>query len=229
MSLKIQVDDNLAQKLLEELGKPEQLKFAMSLAINKTMTLIRNAFRGEMEAKLKLRRVAFNLAAVRVKPGDFATKSQLYSILSIDAALAPHLIRLQTGKDHIAVNGRKYLPMPNVKVFGDKVITSANPIAIKNLQLRSTPGGLKGQQKTFMLHPAGKSPVILQRTGQPGKGKKKGSDKATGNRILYTLIKKSKTPKKIDLLPIAQRVVREVFRDEVRSAVAYAVKTAKKK
>lgn len=228
----LQIDDSIAKKLLSELGKPEQLPFAMSLAINNVMTLIRDAFRGDMQSVLNLRRVAFNLKAVRVKPGDFALKSKLYSILSIDAALAPNLIRLNEGRDHISINGKKYILMPSVSVFGGKIITSSNPLHPSNLHLVSTPHGLRGNSRTFLVHSPGKAPVILQRTHAAGKarGKKKSAqEKATGNRIIYTLVRRTKTPKKIDLRALATRVVREVLEVEVRKAVAYAVRTARAK
>jgi len=227
--LQVEVDNSYALSLLTELGKEEQLPFAMSLAINKTMTIIRDAFRDDMQAKLNLRRIAFNLNAVRVKPGDFASKKQLYSILSIDATLAPHLARLVTGKDHVAINGKKYLPMPNFKIFGNNIITDRNPLAIKNLHLHQTPRGLQGDNRTFLVQKQGKAPVILQRTAKAGKGRKKGTDKDTGNRVLYVLIQKSRTPKKIDLLPIAKRVVGEVFNEQIRQAVERAVKTSRSK
>lgn len=228
-NLRFTIDTRQVETYLYNIGKEDQLGFAVSLAINRILNMIQLAVMEDMQAKIDFRRLAFNLRAIKINPQDRATKHKLLGIIHIDP-IASNLLRLETGSDHIPINGRKYLPVPNPTVFGNKVITKDNPLQIGNLKLRDTPFGTKGDQGTFLIESGGK-PFVIQRTkkaGSKGKGKK-GTNKETGTRLLYSLVQRTTTPVKLNFRAIATKIVNQHFREELIKAVNRAISTAKKK
>ena len=229
--LSINVNTTDAENYLILLQKDEQLPFAVSKAINAVARLIQDAIRGDMRSKIKFTQIAFELRAIKI-PFN-ATKTSLSTLIQIDDS-AYNLLRLESGQPHVPINGHKFIPIANAVVFGGKPIKASNPLSIGNLMLHSSPGGgLKGLQKTYTAVGDGKAPVIIQRVSKTTKGvrsprgSRKGLDKTLGTRRLYTLVKQSTTPMKIDFYGIAQSIINEHLIDEMNKALTLAIKTAR--
>ncbi len=224
----IRVDTKEAEDYLTRLNQDNQLAFAVSKATNNLLKLIQSAIQGDMRARVNLRRVAFNLQGIKVF--KWSKKRDLLGILGIDPRLN-NLIRLQTGQDHIPLNGRKYISVPNPVVFGNRIILKTNPLKASNLGLHDTPQGIQGNNGTFLVHPKdGSEPIILQRTQKANLKKKgkKGTDKGTGVRLLHFLRRSTKTTKKIDFYGIAYNIINTHLKDELIKACDEAIKSARK-
>lgn len=222
----INVDTKDVETYLLDLGKENQLPFAMSKAINETAKLVQKAIQDSIkDGHINLRRAMFNIQSIKI--GKWASKSDLLSIIQIDPR-AENLERLATGQDHINLNGKDYIAFPNSKVFGSSIIRKENPLWIGNLKFHDTPHGLHGNENTFLIHSGNGTPLILQNTsGKTGRKNRRGTNKKTDNRILYTLVKKSRTPLKLDFYGIAKRIIDQCLEEEARKAVQVAIDTAK--
>jgi hypothetical protein len=231
--IKVEVDTTEAERYLMWLGKEEQLPFAMSKAINSVVKLIQDAIRGDMQAKLHFTQMAFELRAIKIN--KFSNKNDLVAEIGIEPK-ATNLYRLQTGQDHIPFQGKQFYPIANSVVFNGRPIRNTDPLFIRNLHLTDTPGGAaKGLQKTFIPKTQeGKAPIVVQRIAsgkgvkQPkGQRGKKGLDKELGTRILYTLVRKGKTPVKMNFYGIASQIITQSLGSEIAKAVRNAVATAR--
>lgn len=225
----VKIDPAIALEWLSNM--PEQVNFAMSKAISNLMKLIQDAIRGDMQSKIKFTQLAFELRAIKIS--QFARKDNLLGVIEIDPK-ASNLVRLETAQPHIPINGRKFLPIPNAVVFNGGVVKPSNPLSIAKLSLHPTPGGgLKGALGTYTAAGNGKAPVIIQRVAKTAKGvkapkgSKKGLDKTKGTRRLYTLVKSSKTPQKLNFMVLCNQIVQAHMADEIRKASLYAIKTAR--
>lgn len=228
--INITLDIKEVEKYLQEIGKERHLNFIVSKAVNSVLKQIQDAIRKELAAKLNLRRVSWNLLQIKINKEDWANKTKLFGRIHITDE-AHNLVRLATGNEHYPYKGGRYLAIPNKSVFGNRVITKDNPFNPSNLQLQRTPRGLQGNQGTFLVETQRGTPLILQRTQKQGSKRKgkKGTDRSTGVRMLYTLVKKSKTPLKINWEAIIYTVVNKTFQAELIKAIQYAFDTAKAK
>lgn len=230
-NIHVTIDTREVEDYLKRLGHENQLPYALSLAINNTLKKIQEEVRQALADKLTLRRVKWNMAAIKINKQDFATKTKLYGKIHI-SDIADNLARLATGTDHLPFKGKKYLSIPNSEVFGNKIINKTNPLKPSNLKLADTPRGTQGLLGTFLVEKKGTgTPLILQRTkkqGSKGKGKK-GTNRQTGVRLLYTLVEKTKTPHKIDWTGIVSRVISAHLQEEIVKAMNHAIETAKAK
>jgi len=237
--ISITIDTSSAVKALTEIGRPDQIAFAVSNAINRVLNLIQDAVRGDMYSRLELRKVAWNLRQVKISKANRATASKLVGQVEINPE-AYNLIRLNTGQDHLPLNGQKYVPIPNAEVFGKKVILKGNPLSISSLALHQGPKGLVGNQNTFVVDKPGQTALVLQRqagimgphTKKEAKGvakAQKGRSNKTGNRVLYTLVPSVRTPKKVDFFLLAKRVVEQSLRQCMTEAIQLSINTMKKR
>lgn len=198
MPYTIQVDSNELLNELENLGQKRQLPYIISKALNRLAVIVQGAEREMLPRKLNVRRGPWLDRQIKIDKGTWALKSRLYiKIYTTDNA--DFLSMLDEGGEHVPLNGHNYLTAPNPKVFGKSVIGPDNPLRVKNLQLNQTKWGLRGLERTFMVvsKESGK-PLILQRTSpDDNRKRRRGTNRKTGVRLLYSLLKAIKVPHKI--------------------------------
>ena len=218
--IRLRVDTREIEQYLSSIGDGKQIPFAIAGAINNVARSVQSALREDMKAHMKLRRESFNLNSIRIITK--ASKISPYAEVSIGEK-AKYMTRLVTGDDHVPYAGGKYIAIPNPEVFSNKVITSANQLYIRNLHLRPDPHGrgMVGDKSTY-LSPT-QPPLILQDI-TVGRGKKKAEKK----RVLYVLVKRSKGVHKLDFYGIAMRIISGNLDSEMQSAIAYALRSARR-
>lgn len=229
MTIKITVDSTRIRNDLAQLGQDRQAPYIMQRTLNNLARAVQTSLRLELGSKLKLRRAPWINQQIKIDKESWATRTKLFVTIRL-TDLGAFLGDFDKGMEHVPTRGRKFLALPNPKVFGDKVISQDNPLRIKNLQLNQTPFGLKGTQRTFMITPKGGRglPLILQRVASPGKGiRKKGVEKGSklGTRILYFLLKSTMRPDKIDWFETAENTINTQQDAIVSEAMAKAKST----
>lgn len=216
----LKVDLSRVNVYLNDLQQNNQIPFTIAKALNNVALSVQKAIQNDMKQHLKLNREKWNLQSIKIT--TWAKKTSHYAEISIQPR-ATNLIRLTSGEQHMPINGRTYLAIPNPEVFKNKVITSANKLFIKNLRLQpaSNGGGMIGDNNTY-LTPT--QPPLLLQDITIGRGKKKTDKK----RLLYTLIKKSKGVIKIDFFGIAQKIINTSLDAEINSALASALRSSRR-
>jgi hypothetical protein len=231
MQIKIKVDDASVRAQLKELNSERQAPFILSRSLNLLAKRVQENLRLNIENSLNLRRRSWVLRQVKINSGQWATKTRLSVTIELTEA-ARFISAFETGAQHLPLLGKKYLAIPNKEVFNNSIITSKNPLYIKNLQFHSTPFGTEGALRTFILNPkSGADPLILQRVAPGTKGKKARGVKDSGLRMLYRLVKASHRPRKIKWYDTANStVVREqygIFSTVIKDALANTKHTTK--
>jgi hypothetical protein len=173
----VKVDPQAALGWLSDLQQ-RQIPFAISLGLNWISTDAQTAERERLKRAFKLRREAFNLRGVKIARGDRATKTSQCVIIQV-AQETQYLEKFESDGMKVPVGGRRYLWIPNDKVFKNKVISPDDPLRPRKLNLHRDPHGrIIGDQRTFMIHTQNGQTLVLQRTGKSGhKGFKAGSMK----------------------------------------------------
>jgi hypothetical protein len=230
MQIKIKIDDASVREQLKELGAERQAPFILSRSLNLLAKRVQENLRLNLENSLNLRR-KWVLRQVRISSGQWATKTRLSVTIQLTEA-ARFIASFETGAQHLPLLGKKYLAIPNKEVFNNSIITSKNPLYIKNLAFHNTPFGTRGLQRTFIVNPrSGADPLILQRVSPGTKGKKSRGVKDSGLRMLYRLVKASQRPRKISWYNTANStVVNEqygIFLTVIKDALANTKHTTK--
>ena len=214
---------------LETLGQSRQGPFILSQTLNLMAKKVQANLRKDFETNLTLRRKSWILQQVKLKDGKWSTKTRLSVTIELTDS-ATFISPMEEGKDHLPINGKKYLVFPNSKSFGNKIIGRNDLLNVKNLNLHSTPHGTQGNQRTFIINSkATGTPLIMQRVSADAhRSYKKGRSKSTGLRMLYTLIKMSKRPKKINWYSTATNTIHSEFTTTAASVMSQALRDAKK-
>lgn len=209
MKLQLKVDSSSVLDTLHELGQDRQGPFILARGLNLLAKQVQTALRTHLASSLVLRRTSWVKQQVMIRPGTWATKTRL--MVSIELSdLGSFLSAFEGGAPHIPGMGRKFLVIPNRKVFGNRIIGQDDPLKIKNLDLHQTPKGMVGKQRTFLLHAKGKgTPLIIQEVdASVRKGRaKKGVSAYWGSRILYTLVRSSRRPTRLSWYDTANQTV----------------------
>lgn len=211
------IDFSELERAVNELGKPEQLNFAMSLAINNLVfAMQKKIWERLLSSTFHIRREAFNKGAIYFPQQNRATTKKLWAVLEIKS-IAENLINLETGDPEDPL--KKYLLVPNPEVFQYKIISAKNKLHPRNLDLKRGKYGVGGKERTYMINSKRTgTPLILQRIGR-GKGAK--------SRILYTLVKRIKVPAKLHFFDTAEQVANSEFDSIVQVALERAIRTAR--
>ena len=236
----VRVDSSALGVALTDLER-RQLPFAVSLALNWTANLAQEAVRKHWSSALHLQRRDYILRAVKINKQDRASKSTWTVVLSIDPR-TQFLARMEEGDLHTPRSG-KYLFKPTESVFKSKVISRSNPLNPKNLHFDANG---RGPLRTYLVRPAGKSPLILQRTGKYAEQSERGKDNATGryvagqkkrkkraksgkagSRLLYQLVSRSKVPVKLQFSATIRSTAENVWQEQASKAMTQALATAK--
>ena len=220
MKVSINVDPKPILHTLREMGQDRQGPFILARGLNLLAKKVQKNLRADFEGSLTLRRKGWILQQVKINTGQWATKTRLRVVIELTQS-ANFISRMETGEEKHPVSGHKYLVFPNAKSFGKRIITKDNVLKYKNLGLTQTPFGIRGRQRTFMVKTEAGTPLVLQRVAKDAhKSYKKGREKSTGLRMLYTLIKSAKIPKKIHWYTTANQTVIGTFTQVIKEALA---------
>lgn len=221
--IKLSVDLSSINKYLNDMGKDNQIPFALATALNNIAREIQKQVRMDMQSHMNLRHAQYNLNAIKIT--SWAKKNNQTVEISVDKKYH-WLTRMETGQDHIPFQGRQYLSVPNQEVFKNQIISSKNKLFIKNLNLHlNDKGETVGDQGTFIVKASSNStPFIVQNLMQ-GRGKKRKEN----TRVLYTLVKRSKQPVKMHLIDIAQKILAGSLEPMINAALASTLRSAQAK
>lgn len=229
MKIGIKIDSTQTLKTLAELGESRQGPFILARGLNLIAKQVQTALRDNLASGLKLTRTTWIKQQVKINTGQWATKTRLVVRIELTPEAA-FLAGFEGGEDHIPGLGRKFLAIPNPKVFGSKPIMNNNIFKVSNLALHQTPRGLEGNQRTFVLHTKATHTALIMQEVSPGIKKgfgKKGVNRYFGNRILYTLVRHSKRPNKIAWANTARVTAAQVSQATLAGVLKAAIADAK--
>lgn len=208
MKISIQMHSEPILSTLKELGQDRQGPFVLAKSLNMLAKRVQENLRDDFQASLQLRRVGWVKNQVKIDSGQWSTKTRLKVTIYLTDP-ASFIGDMEDGTQRVPILGRKYLAIPNKKVFGKGVIGPENELRVKNLNLHSTPFGTQGLLRTFILKDKETgTPLIMQRVSKDTTGKgKRGRNRKTGLRLLYDLVKHSSRPKKIHWSNVAYNTV----------------------
>jgi len=223
--LSVNVDLTPVTSYLLALEQPEQIPFAVAKSLNDLARKIQAEIRTRMTASFTLRKRQWMLNRIYINKTDRATKTSWSVTIQVQE---PYniLSKFEAGGERVAVNGRKFLAIPNPATFGRGSIP--DELRIKNLHLKTIGNETKGDNETFMIDSKRTGvPLILQDVwNQKGK-KKRGMNKGTLNRILYTLVSRVKVPAKLNFVTTAQQVIDAEAMGIFKANIEFALRTAK--
>jgi hypothetical protein len=237
--LTVEVDVKPVVEWLES-AAPKQVAFGVSYGLNKLALEIQSAIQASIERRFNLRRKTWVLHRIYISKADRATKDNWVVIIKVDEP-RDILNKFEDGGTHFPYNGHNHLVIPNKTIFKD-IIRSSDPLSIRNLQLKETkPNHLQGNYGTFLIDSKTTgTPLVLQDMSaiayknagnlrtlkklERGLNKK---DPRIGNRILYTLVKSSKVPAKLEFITTANHIVDTRLADVMTDAVDHAIRTAR--
>jgi len=238
ITAKLNADDVLGKlNSIQETQAP----FAMMLTLNNLANAVQKAQREHISSTFKINR-PWVLQGIYIDPMERASKSNWSVIVRVQEN-RDFLNKFEEGGQKVPSKG-KYLAIPNRRVLGNGVITKGNALNIKNLDIkRMANGQMEGKANTFMIQgKRGKDTwLILQRvnlaeaytparTSKQQKArekKRKGLSINTGNRLLYTLLRRTPVAATLQFVDIANKVVNEQFATEVSKAFDQAISTMK--
>jgi len=224
MNINLAIDTQAVLDQLKELGQERQGPFILARGLNLLAKRVQQELRNNIATSLNVRHGSWLKQQVKIDNGTWATKTRLQVVIHL-TDVAAFLDKLETGGEHVPIGGRKYLAIPNSKVFGNSIIGRDSLFRIKNLNLHETPKGMEGNQRTFIIDSKNTgTPLVMQRVADTDhKKRQKGMNKKTGLRILYNLIKQSKVPKKLQWFDTATNTVSTcqaaIFTDVIQDAI----------
>lgn len=217
---------------LTQMGDSDQVPFAVSLWLNRLANAAQASVREGIKRRFKLHREDFNLRAIYISKANRATKASWSVVIEVQQR-ADYLNKFEDGGEKVAIGGRRYLAIPNDKVFSDGIVDQGSPLRIKNLNLhKDEHGRLIGDQQTFLLpmrNQAGQA-GIFQRTAKDtrkGQARKSKDGQDSGIRLLYKLVARAKIPAKLEFIPTVQATVDAQAGQLMDQAIAEAQRTAK--
>jgi hypothetical protein len=222
MQVRIVVDTKSLLDQLHEMGNERQMPYALSLAVNRLAGRVQQNLQTMMLKDLQVRRPQFIRNSVRFEKADRSTyKNGKYSATIRLGIKATWLSDFETGGEHqpyLSYLGEKWLAKPNRTVFGNSIIGEDNQLNPNNLNLTEQKGGMRGNNRTFLIVSKRGTPLIMQRvTAKMGSkaGRRKGvtsyasNSSTSGVRLLYTLIRHAHRPVKITWYDTANKTVEQ--------------------
>lgn len=232
----IKVDTSEAVSFLNGLYA-EQIPFAASLALNRTAKDVQDAERGELLANFVVRQPQFILGSVRIPAFSKKTDSPMQVTIEIGDR-GGFLRKFQAPGVKQALDPTTPIAIPSTNIrpsFGDLAPRSLYPKNLRLVPRRGVKGilpaqrhvtargvvQLKGKLRTFVLDPKEHRGVstwaVWQRTG-PGKH---------DIRMLWVYKTRIPIPKRLDFVPVGERVVRERWPIRWAEAFAQAMRSAR--
>jgi hypothetical protein len=197
-----------------------------------------------------LRRESFVVQGIKIEKGDRATKATWAVIIRINMD-RDFLNRMEDGGTKIPTNSR-WLWKPNNAVFNGKIILRSNPLHPANLKFNAR---LQGPNGTFMVrrkNAKDTGPLVLQRVDKGARGISqnisrgglrgpRGRDAAGrytrgesikgtrrgGVRLLYTLVSRTRVPKKLEFVSTITTAVNANWNAEMTKAMNEATRSAR--
>ena len=200
--MEINIRSNIKEVVKGMSGIKKQIPFATSKALNRTAYKLWSVFPAEIEKQID-RPIPFTKKAMAYRK---STKRNLTATVYAKAIQEKYLSIQETGGTRTPKG--KALPIP----IGQRKNRYGNMprTALKTMR------GNKG--KYFSGSPHGRTPGIYQRTGKGGRG---------GLKLMVKWQTSASYSAKTDFSGFAERIVRANFDREMRSAIAYAVRTAR--
>jgi hypothetical protein len=238
-SINIEINSSQVLSQLREIGQDKQGPFILSRSLNLLAKQVQANLRGMEEQTLTLRRRQWVLQQTKIEREAWSTKTKLMVVISLSEQAA-FLSRMETGETKVSRRG-KWLMVPNQEVFRNQVISADNPLNLHKLNFHTTPQGLRGTERTFMIKSNSTGePLVLQRVGQDAKGKKGrgrrvvGATKGgrlirSGLRLLYYGIKQAKIPKKMQWYNVATNTIQTNQFDVFTAVLQKALLDGKKR
>ena len=228
--INVQVDTEDVRAYLKEIGAERQQGFVISLALNRLANLAQKAEReNDLAKNFKIRRKQFVMNKVYINKVDRANKNSWTVTIQIKEDY-PQISLFETGADKVPFHSQ-YLALPNRQVFGGRIIQQDDELSIRNLHLKNIGSRVEGDSETFIINSKRTNvPLIIQDCFANGERKKKmrGMNKHLGNRILYTLIRKSRLPVRLHFVETVSNSVKQNYEQVFTDALTQALKTAKK-
>lgn len=245
--IRVQIDPSEVLKRLD--GFEKQAGYAMSLALNRVANLAQEAQREQMKQAFKLRRETFVLRGVKISKADRASKSTWRVVIQIAYPDDRRFMHEHEKGGERKRHGGRFLWQPNAKVFRG-IITKANPLHPKNLNMRKTPAGqIKGDHRTFMVRTQQGQRLVLQRIGKdqvhPGftassikgltlknfgqgkRGQLKQARPKAAMRLLYRLVDRVRIPADLQFVKTVGRTVQAQWEKQAAAAARRAIETAR--
>jgi hypothetical protein len=238
-SISISVDVQSVVEWMESTC-PKSVGFAVSYGLNQLANVIQDRIRQGIIARFKLQRKTWILNRVYISKQDRASKTDWSVTISISEP-RDILSKFEYGGEHVPFEGHNHLAIPNAQVF-KSVIRSDDPLTIRNLAIKETkPNHLQGLYGSFIVKDKTTgTPLVLQdmsainykNAGNLKTLKKlergmKTKDPRIGNRILYTLVKSSKVPAKLEFIDTAKQAIDANCNTIMSNAVQEAIRTSK--
>ena len=204
------------------MGQERQGPFILSRTLNQLAKKVQTNLKTDINSSLKIRRKQFINNQVKIDNGTWALKTRLKVTIHL-TDLGAFIGDFEEGGEHVPINGHTWLTKPNPKVFGNRILRADDPLRAGNLNLHDYKGNTIGNERTFLVH-GKQTPLILQRTSPVNGRRQRGTNKATGVRLLYTLVKQSHRPMKIHWYDTSNATVQYeaegIWIDVIRQALA---------
>ncbi len=247
--IRVQIDPSAVLKRLD--GFENQAGYAMSLALNRVANLAQEAQREQMKQAFKLRRETFVLRGVKISKADRASKSTWRVVIQIAYPDDRRFMHEHEKGGERKRHGGRFLWQPNAKIFRG-IITKANPLHPKNLNMRKTPAGqIKGDHRTFMVRTQQGQRLVLQRVdrrldarslrglktmtldnfaggmGPRRKQETRSIRRTAGTRLLYRLVDRVRIPADLQFVKTVGRTVQAQWEKQAAAAARRAIETAR--
>lgn len=240
-SITFSVDLQSAVDWLES-ACPKSLGFGISLGLNTLALAIQDRIRQGIIDRFTLRRKAWILNRVFIAREDKATKTSWSTTISINEP-REILSKFEEGGEHVPFQGHAHMAIPNKNVF-KSIIRADDPLTIKNLKIKETsPNHLQGLYGSFIIRDKNTgTPLVMQdmvslssgyfgplsqahtKKVMRGLGKK---DPRQGNRILYTLVKRSTLKPTLQFVETASQVINSQMDQIMSIAIETAIRTSR--
>lgn len=248
--IKIRVDIAACVRGLDDVAY-RQVPFATVLTLNRLANDGQEAERERIAKAFRLRKETWNLRGVYIANEDRATKAKPRVVIQIEAKRS-HFEKFEEGGEKVPVAGRKFLAVPNPKVFGRRILKADDPLRPKNLHLhKDDHGRIIGDQRTFVVPTTNGQQAIMQRVGRrlvvSGKGslgrltldnfaggmgprtkkERYSVSRTEGVRTLYQLVKRVKVKASLQFVETITREVQAKTAARFEEGFMQATRTAR--
>lgn len=205
-----------------------QLRFATSLAINRTVKDVQDGIRASLHQHFIVRRAPFIERGIKIDRGDFSTKDKLEARVHLDEQ-TDFLAKFETGGIKSPSRARA-LAIPTAVLVGagrERVVPDRMRIKQLAMAPHVTKKGkvqVKGIQRTFLVPGLG----VFQRVGRRGNARGLQAQLDAGEiRMLYKFKPKVRVKDSLQFVKIGTRIVAKVWADRFYEALEHALATAR--
>jgi hypothetical protein len=231
---KVLVDSKEILSQIEQLNTT-QIPYATSQAINAVAKLATAAAKKNVEDNLKFHQKSWVLGSIRqIK---FAKPEDPMAIIIVMDAAAVFLNSLEKGLERTAPDGTKGIWLPNAQVWPNMYVPRSSSLAPWNLKFTKQGNRWTANDGVFMVNSKRTGlPLILQYQGDQHastkgqlnkiKRQQRGRDDKTKNRVLFTMVRRVKTPVRIQWYNTLTQTTTGEFPNAIRTEYDKALLTA---